>query len=64
MPEAGIIVFRQSILHIFLYSQTMAEPHDEGEIPELGDLADDLPPVYEGFEPISPGIKIFYTNIT
>ena len=42
----------------------MAEPHDEGEIPELGDLADDLPPVYEGFEPISPGIKIFYTNIT
>ena len=37
----------------------MAEPHDEGEIPELGDLADDLPPVYEGFEPISPGIKIF-----
>ena len=37
----------------------MAEPHDEGEIPELGDLADDLPPVYEGFEPISPGIKSF-----
>ena len=33
----------------------MAEPHDEGEIPDLGDLAGDLPMEYEGFEPISPG---------
>ena len=33
----------------------MAEPHDDGEIPELGDIEGDLPMEYEGFEPISPG---------
>ena len=36
----------------------MAEPHDEGDIPELGDLANDLPQAYDGFEPISPGTNI------
>jgi hypothetical protein len=33
----------------------MAEPHDEGEIPDLGDLDGELPMEYEAFEPISPG---------